>query len=133
VLGVGALVALALRATGSVAARLDRAPIGPLVAIQVAAFLGQELLERVLAGAPLSSLVAGHVLAIGVVVQVLIATGGALLLRWLVRAAVGVSSLRPAAGLRRPGALVAVPVPVASAIADPRLLAVPDDRGPPRA
>jgi hypothetical protein len=56
-----------------------------LAVIQVSAFAGQELLERLLVGAPLGDLVQGHLLLAGVTAQLLVALTGAALLRWLAR------------------------------------------------
>jgi len=57
-----------------------------LAIVQLAAFSGQELLERLLVGAPLGDLVHGHLLLAGVTAQVVVALAGAALLRWLARA-----------------------------------------------
>lgn len=59
--------------------------VGLLALVQVGAFAGQEVLERLVAGAPLDDLVRDHLLAIGIVVQVAVAFVGAALLRWTAR------------------------------------------------
>ena len=59
---------------------------GLLMCIQVSAFVGQEVLERVVAGAPLGDLAHGHLLSIGLVVQIAVALCAAGLLRLLARA-----------------------------------------------
>ena len=51
--------------------------VSTLALVQIAAFIGQEVLERVIAGAPLSDLTTGPVLALGVTVQVVTAFVGA--------------------------------------------------------
>jgi hypothetical protein len=56
-----------------------------VAAIQLGAFLGQEVLERVLTGAPLGGLVHDHVLVIGMGAQLLLAVVGAAVLWWLAR------------------------------------------------
>src|SRR5207302_1972096 len=83
----------------------------PLPAVgQAAAFLVLEVLERVLAGAPLSSLLA-PLLPVGVALQLLVGAAGGLVLAGLDRAgevtgrAAGVRRSRP----RRPAAAHRVP------------------------
>jgi hypothetical protein len=58
--------------------------------VQVGGFIGQELLERVVAGAPLADRSSEHVLAVGVAVQIVVALVGATALTWLARASVRV-------------------------------------------
>ena len=59
---------------------------GLLVGVQVTAFVGQELLERLVGRArPSASWSHDHILLIGVAVQILLALAGAAVLRWLVR------------------------------------------------
>jgi len=65
--------------------------------IQVAAFTGLEVGERLVSRIPVAGMFANHVFALGVVVQILAAAAGALLLRWLARAAEALGS-----SLRRP-------------------------------
>jgi hypothetical protein len=65
--------------SGSLAARL--------VVVQVCAFVGQELVERVVTGAPLADLVQDHLLLAGISAQIVVALAGAALLRWLTRTA----------------------------------------------
>jgi hypothetical protein len=60
---------------------------GTLAAIQVGAFVGQEVVERLVAGSPLAGLAHDHVLAVGLAAQVVVAIAGALVLRWLARQA----------------------------------------------
>jgi hypothetical protein len=88
-------VVLAIAAVATVAGRALTSRPGPegsyaalarrLAIVQVAAFGGQELLERLVAGAPLGDLVKGHLLLAGVTAQVVVALAGAALLRWLAR------------------------------------------------
>jgi len=56
---------------------------GRLALVQVLAFGGQEVVERIVAGAPLGHLASDHILVIGMAVQVVVALVGALFLRWL--------------------------------------------------
>ena len=58
---------------------------GRLGLVQVLAFGGLEVVERVVAGAPLRHLASDHILVIGMAVQVVVALAGAAFLRWLVR------------------------------------------------
>jgi hypothetical protein len=104
-----------------------------LAIVQVAAFGGQELLERLVAGAPLDDLVHGHVLLAGVTAQIVVALAGAALLRWLARVSdVLAESSTPAHLLPRSASVFAVttsPEPVRG-----RLLASPvRGRAPPSA
>ena len=72
---------------------------GRLGAMQVAAFTALEVTERLRAGVPLGEMFHNHLLPIGVAIQLLVACAGALLLRWLARAAAAIGSLfagRPA-------------------------------------
>jgi hypothetical protein len=89
-----------------------------LALTQAFAFVGQELLERVLSGSPLRDLFTGPLLIVGVGAQLLLALGGAALAAWIRRttprlAAVAVSSRigmwRGAAPLRPIDAFVATP------------------------
>jgi hypothetical protein len=59
---------------------------GTLAALQIGAFAVQEVLERVVAGAPLGDLVRDHLLVTGIVAQVAVALVGAALLTWFARA-----------------------------------------------
>jgi hypothetical protein len=70
-----------------------------LAAMQVAAFSALEVTERVRSGIPANEMFHNHLFPIGVAIQVLVACAGALLLRWLGRAAEAVGRLcsrRPA-------------------------------------
>jgi hypothetical protein len=58
-----------------------------LAGLQVLGFLALEVTERVVAGAPISSLLAHHVLVLGLLVQVVVAASAALLLSLFARAA----------------------------------------------
>jgi hypothetical protein len=59
---------------------------GTLAALQTGTFAVQEVLERVVAGAPLGDLVRDHLLVTGIVAQVAVALVGAALLTWFARA-----------------------------------------------
>ena len=58
---------------------------GRLGLVQVLAFGGLEVVERIVAGAPLRHLASDHILVIGIAVQVVVALAGAAFLRWLAR------------------------------------------------
>ncbi len=58
---------------------------GRLGLVQVLAFGGLEVVERIVAGAPLRHLASDHILVIGMAVQVAVALAGAAFLRWLAR------------------------------------------------
>jgi hypothetical protein len=75
-----------------------------LVALQSAAFVVQEILERLHAGAPIGGLAHGGFLAVGLAVQILVAAALALILAWLGRAAEAIGralATVPALRLRR--------------------------------
>jgi hypothetical protein len=58
---------------------------GRLGLVQIVAFGGLEVVERIVAGAPLRHLASDHILVIGMAVQVVVALAGAAFLRWLAR------------------------------------------------
>jgi nitrate reductase gamma subunit len=128
ILVVAGLVALLVRASAPRGRARDRG-VGSLAAtlvlVQVGAFTGQEVLERLLSGAPLGDLLHDHLLAIGLAVQVLVALAGAAVLHALARAATRVVL---AAGRRtgppRPALAGIVPAPASR----PRGRAILDGR-----
>ena len=65
-----------------------------LSAVQTGAFAAMEVAERLLSGAPLDDLVHGPLLAIGLAVQLLVATAGAASLRLTDRTAAAADDLR---------------------------------------
>lgn len=73
-------------------ARSFRQTFAMLAAFQIVAFVSMEVMERVVAGAPLFMLALTAILPIGALFQALIATVGALLIRWVLRAAERASS-----------------------------------------
>jgi hypothetical protein len=83
---------------------------GRLAAMQVAAFTALEMTERLRSGVPMGEMFHNHLLPIGVAIQLVVACAGALLLRWLARAATAIGALssrkpverRPIAARRRP-------------------------------
>jgi hypothetical protein len=87
-IAIAGVVALVVRAW-SARGRRDTSAFASvaiaLAVVQVGAFAGQEVLERLVAGAPLGDLVHDHLLAIGIVVQVAVAVAGAAVLRWTSR------------------------------------------------
>lgn len=89
ILLLAAVVAVVVR--GSSQRRTDAAEsFAPLAAVlagaQVAAFVGQEVGERLIAGWAQGAAVHGRVLAIGVPIQLVLGLGEAAILRWLGRA-----------------------------------------------
>ena len=104
-----------------------------LSAIQVAAFLAMEVLERVLAGSPVGALARSAILPVGVVANVGVALLGAIVLRWILRTAdrfaevAATGSTAPV--LHRPTLLLQLPVePARPSLLE--LAAIPA-RGPP--
>ena len=93
VLAVVSLAAIAMREFRRVRARDPSEETGPgslalrLAGLQVLGFLALEMTERVAAGAPVSSVLAHHVLVLGILVQVVLAASAALLLSLFARAA----------------------------------------------
>lgn len=84
--GVGALLARAWSGRNRDEAEGLASLAGTLALVQVGAFVGQEIIERLVAGWPLRGLAHDHVLSVGVVVQIAVALVGAAVLRWLARA-----------------------------------------------
>ena len=84
--GVAVLLVRAWSSRGREETRTFATLAGMLALVQVGAFSGQEILERIFAGAPLGDLVADQLLLTGVVVQVALAIAGAAVLGWLARA-----------------------------------------------
>ncbi len=56
-----------------------------LAVVQITAFVGQEVVERLVSHVPLHTLGHDHLLAIGIGVQLVVALVGAVALRWLAR------------------------------------------------
>jgi hypothetical protein len=82
-----------------------------LALIQTVAFVGQEVLERLVAHAPLAELTNDHVLVVGVFAQVVVALAGAALLRGLGRASDRVATLGVALRrVTRPRAFLALAI-----------------------
>jgi hypothetical protein len=104
-----------------------------LSAIQVAAFCAMEVVERVMAGSPVVALTRSAILPVGVLANIAVAMLGAIMLRWILRAAdrvaeaAGAGSAAPV--LRRPTLLLKLP----AGPARPSLLALAavPARGPP--
>jgi hypothetical protein len=107
---VAAIAAVVARAFGRRAERTETFPAlaRTLAVIQVCAFVGQEVLERLVAHVPLHTLGHDHVLMTGIAMQIAIAVVAARVLLWVARAAGRLSetaiSIRPA--LPRPGRLL---------------------------
>jgi hypothetical protein len=100
ILGFAAAVTVGLRAMAERDAT-DRSSTACLAlrlgALQAGALIAMELGERLVSGTGFGELFADHLFGIGIVMQLAIATVGALLLRWIGRVAV-----RIAEGLARP-------------------------------
>lgn len=64
-----------------------RGVTGRLAVFQMMAFASMELLERISAGAPMTGVLHHGILPLGLVIQVVVAALGALIIRWLLRAA----------------------------------------------
>jgi len=103
---VAGLAALVARAFGRRGEQTESFPslARTLGVIQVVAFVGQEVLERLVAHAPLQTLGHDHVLVTGILVQVGLAIVAARVLLWIARASTRLATawtVRPA--LPRPG------------------------------
>jgi hypothetical protein len=134
-------VVLVLAAAASVAGRAFRR--GPaaepsfgalwvrLAALQVVAFAGQEVAERLLAHVSLADLITDHLLVIGIATQIVVALVGAAILRLLVRTAAAVGE-RVRSGAAWPRAATIRVVPTAGHALPRRLdAAAIAVRGPP--
>jgi hypothetical protein len=76
-----------------------------LGALQAGAFVAMELGERLASGTGLGELFTDHLFGIGIVVQLVIASLGALLLRWLGRVAVRIAAVLACLPRRRPAGI----------------------------
>jgi hypothetical protein len=77
--------------------------------VQVLAFGGLEVAERIVAGAPLRHLTSDHILVIGMAMQVVVALAGAAFLRWLARTSSKLAeTVLPRVPLPRAGAVQAL-------------------------
>jgi len=89
--GVGTLVLRHLSRNASGAEQPAREPLSLIVAqlsaLQMLAFTGMEFAERVAVGAPLGHMFHHRIFLIGLAIQILVASAGALILLWLDRAA----------------------------------------------
>jgi hypothetical protein len=141
-LGQVALI-LAIASVATVVGRaFTRRPVGGagssavlargLAVIQVSAFAGQELLERLVADAPVAAPLDARVWGVGVLVQVVVALAGAAVLRWLARVSDELAQ-SPTPTLVLPPSPVSA-VAAATERLRPRLLAIPArGRAPPSA
>jgi hypothetical protein len=120
VLAVVSLTAIAMREFRQVRARDLPEGRGPgslalrLAGLQVVGFLALEVIERLAAGAPISSILAHHVLVLGLLVQVVLAASAALLLSLFARAAGALAQALVRSPFPRPArrAFPALPVTV---------------------
>jgi hypothetical protein len=82
---------------------------GRLGLVQVLAFGGLEVVERIVAGAPLRHLTSDHILVIGMAMQIVVALAGAAFLRWLARTSSKLAeTVLPRVPLPRAGAVPAL-------------------------
>jgi hypothetical protein len=105
-----------------------------LAVMQAAAFVGQEVAERLLAGSTLDALFDHHLLLTGVLVQCGLALAGAASLRWLGRASVRIAEVASALGWAAApaGAVLAAPIPASCDEPHGRVLATDREaRAPP--
>jgi hypothetical protein len=103
---VAAIAALVARAFARRAERTETfsAVARTLAVVQVCAFVGQEVLERLVAHAPLHTLGHDHVLLTGVAMQIAIAIVAARVLLWVARTAAHLpQTFRLRTALPRPG------------------------------
>lgn len=129
VAGVAAVVARAFGRRGE-GTQTFPALARTLAVVQVVAFVGQEVLERLVAHAPLHTLGHDHVLATGVVVQVAIALVAARILLWIARASARLAAaITGRRELPRPGRVL-VATAEGPALA-PRTLTARQVRAPP--
>jgi hypothetical protein len=77
-----------------------------LGALQAGAFVAMEVGERLVSGAGLGELFADHLFGIGIVVQLVIASFGTLLLRWLGRVAVRIAAVLARSPRGRPAGTI---------------------------
>lgn len=88
VLGLAGIAAVVIRACAP-EPRGGPEPLWPLggrlALVQVLAFGGLEVVERIVAGAPLRHLASDHIMLIGLAVQIVVALSGAAFLRWIAR------------------------------------------------
>ena len=109
VLAFAAVVTVALRAAsgrGGTELPSGLRLVWRLGALQAGAFVAMEVGERLVSGAGLGELFADHLFATGVVVQLVIASLGALLLRWLGRVAVRIAAVLARPRRRRPAGTI---------------------------
>jgi hypothetical protein len=133
ILGFAAVVTVGLRALNRRAAGGHSSPahLGwRLGALQAGAFIAMELSERIASHGGLGELFTDHVLGIGVIVQLGVAAIGALLLRWIGRAAVRMTDALATRARRRPAGFHWIP---RTSPPKPRLViaGVVSARGPP--
>lgn len=134
--GLGTVIARTCAARGERAFVRSSPPPGVMVsaarlmAIQAAAFGGIEVVERLVAGAPLTDLASEHLLLVGLAVQLIVAVIGALMLHAASRAGVAMASFLDR--LRRPWPAAVFPLPRSvAAAACPALSGAAGARGPP--
>jgi hypothetical protein len=133
VLTFAAVVTVALRAVA--ARRAAELPSGLRLAwrlggLQAGAFVAMEVGERLLSGTGLGELFADHLFAIGIVVQLVIASFGTLLLRWLGRVAVRIATVLTRPRRRRPAGTIWVR-PGSSRLPRPAFAGIVSARAPP--
>ncbi|HYY07310.1 MAG TPA: hypothetical protein VFA25_01770 [Actinomycetota bacterium] len=132
ILATAALVTAALRTLGEgTVVRSEASRLAWRVgAVQVAAFLAIEVGERVASHAGFAELLADRILAIGVVVQLLIALLSVLVVRWITLATARLASVLASSGAPHVGTTRSLPI---VAVSTPRstLLDANGARAPP--
>lgn len=133
VLAFAAVVTVALRAASGRGA--TELPSGVrlawrLGALQAGAFVAMEVAERLVSGAGLVELFADHLFATGIVVQLVIASAGVLLLRWLGRVAVRIAAALGRSRRRRPAGTIWVR-PGSAGLPRPVFAGIVSARAPP--
>lgn len=135
VLALGSAVICALDArsdpAGAPRAARIRRLFPRLWLMQGVAFAGMEVAERLAAGAPLRDILLGRVLVVGLIVQALVAAGGALLLQVLHRAAAGLARLVRSSGTATAPRVLPSLAPCLNGSRSPTLAGAAGLRGPP--
>jgi hypothetical protein len=86
VAGVGTIVARGWTGTVRRMPTTFGVVAGTMISVQVIGFVGLELFERAITGAPLGDLATGHLLVIGMIVQAIVALAGSAIAVCLARA-----------------------------------------------
>jgi hypothetical protein len=108
--------------------------VAALATVQVTAFVGQEVVERLVSRVPLGTLGHDHLLAIGIGVQLVVALVGAAGLWWLARLSARIVETVRGARMQRPRPALASATPSAADLPRAGVVRSPRSvRGPPSA